>query len=56
MDCTVKEEVGLPVMNQTRDEGDFQAMLVLHHKVGDLFQDHWVKLCDLSGGNYRHHL
>ena len=43
-------------MNQTKDEGDFQAMFLLPHKVWDLFQDHWVKLYGLSEGSHRYHL
>jgi len=43
-------------MNQTKDEGDFQAMFLLHHKAWDLLQDHGVNLYGLSKGNHRHHL
>lgn len=43
-------------MNQTKNEGYFQAMSLLHHEVSDLFQDHWIKLYHFSEGNHRHHL
>lgn len=38
-------------MNQTKDEGDFQVMFLLHHGVRGLSQDHRVKLYGLSEGN-----